>query len=63
MTTEAVSPWHYLVDSLVAQGELVRPVAQQLVHKDNQHLLTFSEQKKSDDACCRVKDWILSEFQ
>ncbi|MNH35654.1 DNA-binding transcriptional activator GcvA [compost metagenome] len=54
--------WHYLVEPLIEEGVLVRPVAQELVHKDSQHFLTFNEQKKDDGACCRMRDWILSKF-
>lgn len=54
--------WHYLVDPLIKKGLLVRPVAEELIHKDSQHFLTFKEDKKGDDACTRVRDWILAEF-
>ncbi|MBK4993103.1 LysR family transcriptional regulator [Pseudomonas sp. S37] len=54
--------WHYLVEPLIEQGLLLRPVSEELVHKDSQHFLTFNEQKKDDDACCRMRDWILSKF-
>ena len=54
--------WHYLIEPLIEEGVLVRPVAQELVHKDSQHFLTFNEQKKDDSACCRMRDWILSKF-
>ena len=54
--------WHYLVEPLIQQGLLVRPVEEELTHKDSQHFLTFREEKKGDDACTRVRDWILEEF-
>ncbi|NIE75904.1 LysR family transcriptional regulator [Pantoea sp. Ap-967] len=54
--------WHYLVEPFIEEGALVRPVQEELVHKDSQHYLTFNEEKKIDDACCRVRDWILSHF-
>lgn len=54
--------WHYLVEPLIEQGLLVRPVKEELVHKDSQHFLTFNDEKKNDEACCRVRDWLLSQF-
>ena len=55
--------WDYLVQQYIQDGTLVRPVAEELVHRDSQHFLTFNEEKKSDDACCRVKDWLLAQFK
>ncbi|WP_349974961.1 LysR family transcriptional regulator [Pseudomonas sp. WHRI 8519] len=55
--------WHYLVNPLIQQGLLVRPVKEQLEHKDSQHFLTFNEERKGDDACCRLRDWILGSFK
>ncbi|MFF7062422.1 LysR family transcriptional regulator [Pseudomonas sp. NPDC008258] len=55
--------WHYLVDPLVQQGLLVRPVDAQLEHKESQHFLSFSNEKVDDSACCRLRDWILENFE
>lgn len=54
--------WHYLVDPLVQQGLLVRPVDEQLEHKESQHFLSFNAEKSEDSACCRLRDWILAGF-
>ncbi|MGA4637533.1 LysR family transcriptional regulator [Pseudomonas solani] len=54
--------WHHLVGHLVANGSLVRPVAQEVVLHDSQHYLTFNEDKEDDDACCRLRDWLMSQF-
>lgn len=54
--------WHYLVDPLIKEGLLVRPVTEELVHKDSQHYLSFNEDKKNDEACSLVKDWIQEQF-
>ena len=54
--------WNHLVKHLVDQGLLVRPVEQELVHKDSLHYLTFNEDKEDDEACCRLRDWLIAQF-
>jgi len=54
--------WHYLVEPLIKEGRLVRPVAEALVHQDSQHYLTFNEDKKHNATCCLVKEWIQEQF-
>jgi LysR family transcriptional regulator, glycine cleavage system transcriptional activator len=54
--------WNHLVGHLVAQGLLVRPVEQEVVHKESLHYLTFSEDKEDDEACCRLRDWLMQQF-
>ncbi|MCY1309608.1 putative choline sulfate-utilization transcription factor [compost metagenome] len=54
--------WNHLVGHLVEQGLLVRPVDQEMVLKDSLHYLTFNEDKESDEACCRLRDWLLGQF-
>ncbi|MBU3055788.1 LysR family transcriptional regulator [Pseudomonas indica] len=53
--------WHHLVGHLVEQGLLVRPVEQEVVLKDAQHYLAFNEAKEEDDACCRLRDWLIAQ--
>ncbi|MNG41268.1 DNA-binding transcriptional activator GcvA [compost metagenome] len=54
--------WNHLVGHLVAAGALVRPVAHELVLKDSQHYLTFNEDKEDDEACCRLRDWLIAQI-
>ncbi|MCY1265601.1 Glycine cleavage system transcriptional activator [compost metagenome] len=54
--------WNHLVGHLVEQGLLVRPVEQEMVLKDSLHYLTFNEDKEDDEACCRLRDWLLAQF-
>ena len=54
--------WNHLVSHLVTSGALVRPVEQELVLHESQHYLTFRADRETDDACCRLRDWLLSRF-
>ncbi|WP_439861229.1 LysR family transcriptional regulator [Pseudomonas sp. MBLB4136] len=54
--------WHHLVGHLVEQGLLVRPVHEQVVHKESQHYLTFNEDKEDDEACGRLRDWLMAQL-
>jgi LysR family transcriptional regulator, glycine cleavage system transcriptional activator len=54
--------WHHLVGHLVEQGLLVRPVPEQVVHKESQHYLTFNEDKEDDEACGRLRDWLMAQL-
>ncbi|MBK4997742.1 LysR family transcriptional regulator [Pseudomonas sp. S31] len=54
--------WHHLVQPLVAQGLLVRPVAEQLVLKDTFHFLAFNDDKEHDSSCRRLREWLLEQF-
>ncbi|WP_300656496.1 LysR substrate-binding domain-containing protein [Pseudomonas sp.] len=54
--------WQHLVGHLVEQGLLVRPVSEEVVHKESLHYLTFSEDKEDDEACCRLRDWLMQQF-
>ncbi|MNP85057.1 DNA-binding transcriptional activator GcvA [compost metagenome] len=54
--------WKHLVGQLVDQGVLVRPVEQEMVLKDARHYLAFNEDKENDEACCRLRDWLLAQL-
>jgi LysR family glycine cleavage system transcriptional activator len=54
--------WNHLVSGLVESGALVRPIDQEVVHKDSQHYLAFKEDRESDPAACRLRDWVFSQF-
>ncbi|MCE0463313.1 MULTISPECIES: LysR family transcriptional regulator [Pseudomonas] len=54
--------WNHLVAHLIESGALVRPVADEMVLKESLHYLTFREDRQTDEACCRLRDWLLSQF-
>lgn len=54
--------WHHLVGDLVAKGTLVRPIPDEIVHKDRCHYLTVREDRAEGDACKRFRDWIVGEL-
>lgn len=54
--------WNQLVGSLVEKGILVRPVEQQVTLRNSLHYLACREDTDYDDACRRVRDWVLSKF-
>ncbi|MFS0826313.1 LysR family transcriptional regulator [Pseudomonas phoenicis] len=54
--------WDQLVNGLVDKGLLVRPVQQQVTLRNSRHYLACREDTDYDDACMRVRDWVLSKF-
>lgn len=54
--------WQHLVGHLVEQGLLVRPVSEEVVHRESLHYMTFSEDKEDDEACCRLRDWLMQQL-
>jgi len=54
--------WNHLVTRLIEEGRLVRPVAEEVVLTESQHYLTFREDREKDEACCRLRDWVLGQF-
>ncbi|MNN24112.1 DNA-binding transcriptional activator GcvA [compost metagenome] len=54
--------WNHLVANLIANGTLIRPIKEEVVLHESQHYLTFREDRINDDACCRLRDWILAQF-
>lgn len=54
--------WHHLVAPLIEKGLLVRPVEEKLVHKETLHYLNFNEDKARDPSCCKLRDWLLAQF-
>ncbi len=55
--------WSHLVAESIQSGALVRPINNEVVHKDSQHYLAFKEDRASDPACCKLRDWVLAYFQ
>lgn len=54
--------WYYLVAPLVQQDLLVRPESDTLVHRDTRHYLSLSEAKRRDASCCKLRDWLVEQF-
>ncbi len=50
--------WAHLVDPLLSQGKLVRPLGQAKVRTDHGYYLLKSERKKMFDECQVVEDWL-----
>lgn len=64
LTHQGVSlGWNHLVITLIEEGVLMRPVKEEVVLRESQHYLTCREDREGDEACCRLRDWILSQFQ
>ena len=55
--------WHYLVAPLVEKGLLVRPVKEKLVHRETLHYLNVNEDKARDPSCCKLRDWLIAQFE
>jgi LysR family glycine cleavage system transcriptional activator len=53
--------WNHLVTKLITEGALVRAVDEEMVLTESQHYLTFREERQNDEACCRLRDWILAQ--
>lgn len=54
--------WNQLVNAMVDKGVLVRPVEKQVTLRNSLHYLACKETTKYEDACRRVRDWVLSKF-
>lgn len=54
--------WNQLVYAMVDKGVLVRPVEKQVTLRNSLHYLACKETTKYEDACRRVRDWVLSKF-
>jgi LysR family glycine cleavage system transcriptional activator len=55
--------WNHLVVALLESGALVRPIQDEVVHKDSQHYLAFKEDRENNSACCKLRDWLLAELR
>ena len=53
--------WRYLVDDLIEQGRLLRPVEQSLVTEFGYYLLCRDGQQQ-DENVVRLRDWLVREF-
>jgi LysR family transcriptional regulator, glycine cleavage system transcriptional activator len=54
--------WDHLVGHLVADGLLVRPLAEEVVHSERCHFLNIRADNESNEACTKFRDWILAQF-
>lgn len=54
--------WNQLVGHMVENGRLVRPVREKLTLHNSLHYLASRENNDNEDACCRVRDWVMSKF-
>ena len=53
--------WRYLVDDLLAQGRLVRPLRQSL-HTEFGYYLVYRDNRQDDDLLLRLRDWLCDAF-
>ncbi|WP_308920705.1 LysR substrate-binding domain-containing protein [Janthinobacterium sp. J1-1] len=51
----------HLVSPLIAQGQLTRPLAQELVLEDTHHYLAYREDKADDRALQRFRSWFFAQ--
>ncbi|WP_370279922.1 LysR family transcriptional regulator [Pontibacterium sp.] len=51
--------WHQLVAPMIEQGWLVRAGDAEARYREKLHYLTYSENKKDNEAFCTFKDWFL----
>lgn len=54
--------WDHLVAPLIEEGQLVRPVAQEMVLEETRHYLAYREDKADDHALIRFRDWFLTQL-
>jgi len=53
--------WHHLVDPLVTQGRLVRPVEQEVVLEETHHYMAYREDKADEEAMIRFREWLMQQ--
>jgi LysR family glycine cleavage system transcriptional activator len=54
--------WDHLVGHLVADGLLVRPVAEEVAHTERCHYLNIRSDVENNAACSTFRDWLLGHF-
>ncbi len=54
--------WDHLVGHLVAEGLLVRPIPEEVVHSERCHFLNIRADNENNEACTKFRDWITSQF-
>ncbi len=54
--------WDHLVGHLVADGLLVRPTPEEVVHTERCHFLNIRADDENNEACTKFRDWILAQF-
>lgn len=53
--------WRHLVEPLLADGRLVRPLNAQLEHRERCHHLSMRADRADADACRRWRAWVLAQ--
>ncbi|NIE78381.1 LysR family transcriptional regulator [Pantoea sp. Ap-967] len=54
--------WDQLVADKVASGQLVKPVPEHVTLRNSLHYLACKEDAANQQACARVKEWVMSKF-
>ncbi len=54
--------WDHLVAPLLANGLLVRPISEEVVHSERCHFLNIRADNEGNEACTKFRDWILGQF-
>ncbi|WNW09805.1 LysR family transcriptional regulator [Pseudomonas sp. DTU_2021_1001937_2_SI_NGA_ILE_001] len=54
--------WDHLVAPLLRQGRLVRPLAGEVMLKDEIHYLVVNQDTADDPACLRLQNWLIEQF-
>lgn len=55
--------WHHLVAHLIGEGHLMKPIADEIVHKDRCHYLSIREDIIESSAATRFQAWMLNEIR
>jgi len=53
--------WGHLVEPLVREGRLVRPVEQEIVHQERCHYLNIREEIMDSSAATRFREWLVQQ--
>lgn len=54
--------WNHLVEHLIREGRLVRPIPHEIVHKERCHYLNIREEVIDSSAATRFREWIVAEM-
>ena len=54
--------WNHLVAALLEQGQLVRPIQEQVVLRNSRHYLSIREEAEDSEAVRRFQQWLLGRL-
>lgn len=54
--------WNHLVAALLEQGQLVRPIQEQVVLRNSRHYLSIREEMEDSEAVRRFQQWLLGRL-